>query len=140
MCIWRMWRSKPSGTRSWQSTYMENLVRDVPMEGELTVEERNLFSVVYKNIVGSRHVAWSIVSSIEQKEESRKNDDHVAIVKKYRANIETELSKVCGWIVVLLDLQFIPSMASSESKVSYQKMKGDYHKYHLEFKVGIRGL
>ncbi|KMZ60751.1 hypothetical protein ZOSMA_575G00050 [Zostera marina] len=89
-----MWRSKPSGTRSWQSTCMENLVRDVPMEGELTVEEHNLFSVAYKNIVGSRRVAWRIVSSIEQKDESRKNDDHVAIVKKYRANIETELSKV----------------------------------------------
>ncbi|KMZ69873.1 hypothetical protein ZOSMA_204G00080 [Zostera marina] len=80
-------------------------------------------------MVGSRRAAWRIVSSIKQKEESRKNDDHVAIVKKYRANIETELSKVCGWIVVLLDSQFIPSTASSESKVSYQKMKGDYHKY-----------
>ncbi|KMZ62554.1 14-3-3-like protein gf14-6 [Zostera marina] len=135
-----MWRSKPSGTRSWQSTCMENLVCDVPMEGELTVEEHNLFSVAYKNIVGSRPVAWRIVSSIEQKEDSRKNDDHVAIVKKYRANIETELSKVCSWIVVLLDSQFIPSTASSESKVSYQKMKGDYHMYLAEFKVGIRGL
>ncbi|KMZ68899.1 hypothetical protein ZOSMA_227G00060 [Zostera marina] len=120
--------------------YIENLVRDVPMEGELTVEDRNLFSVAYKNMVGSRRAACRIVSSNEQKEESRKNDDHVAIVKKYRANIETELSKVYGWIVVLLDSQFIPSTASSESKVSYQKMKGDYHKYVAEFKVEIRGL
>nr|UHO53142.1 general-regulating factor 2 [Zostera japonica] len=116
--------------------YMEKLVREVPMEGELTVEERNLFSVAYKNMVGSRRAAWRIVSSIEQKEESRKNEDHVSIVKKYRSNIEAELSEVCGRIVALLNSHLIPSAASSESKVFYIKMKGDYNRYLAEFKVG----
>jgi len=38
---------------------------------ELTVEERNLLSVAYKNVVGARRASWRIVSSIEQKEENK---------------------------------------------------------------------
>ena len=38
---------------------------------ELSVEERNLLSVAYKNSVGSRRTAWRAISSIEQKEESK---------------------------------------------------------------------
>ncbi|CAI0557960.1 unnamed protein product [Linum tenue] len=36
---------------------------------ELTVEERNLLSVGYKNVIGARRASWRILSSIEQKEE-----------------------------------------------------------------------
>merc|ERR1712224_138789 len=35
---------------------------------ELSVEERNLISVAYKNAVGSRRASWRIISSVEQKE------------------------------------------------------------------------
>lgn len=116
--------------------YMEKLVCEVPSVGELTMEERNLFSVAYKNLVGSRRAAWRIVSSIEMKEESRKNEDHVSHVKEYRAKIETELSSVCDGILQMLQKHLIPSAANSEAKVFYMKMKGDYHRYLAEFKVG----
>ncbi|XP_020575451.1 14-3-3-like protein GF14 kappa [Phalaenopsis equestris] len=116
--------------------FMEDMVKLTPAFGEFTVEERNLFSVAYKNLVGARRAAWRIVSSIEQKEENRRNDDHAALVKDYRARIETELSGVCGGILSLLDSHLIPSAASSESKVFYLKMKGDYHRYLAEFKTG----
>ena len=35
---------------------------------ELSVEERNILSVAYKNAVGSRRASWRIISSVEQKE------------------------------------------------------------------------
>ena len=41
----------------------------------LTTEERNLLSVAYKNVIGSRRAAWRIISSIEQKEEAREKAD-----------------------------------------------------------------
>ncbi|KAA0051722.1 14-3-3-like protein B [Cucumis melo var. makuwa] len=103
---------------------------------ELFVEERNLLSVAYKNVIGSLRAAWWIVSSIEQKEESRKNEEHVVLVKDYRSKVESELSDVCASILQLLDSNLIPSTSASESKVFYLKMKGDYHRYLAEFKVG----
>ncbi|CAL5323762.1 unnamed protein product [Camellia sinensis] len=119
--------------------FMEKLVIGSTSAGfELTVEERNLLSVAYKNVIGSLRAAWRIVSSIEQKEEGRKNEEHVVLVKDYRSMVESELSDVCAGILKLLDSHLIPSASASESKVFYLKMKGDYHRYMAEFKVGTQ--
>lgn len=37
------------------------------LDVELTVEERNLLSVAYKNVIGARRASWRIISSIEQR-------------------------------------------------------------------------
>ncbi|RZR94026.1 hypothetical protein BHM03_00022626, partial [Ensete ventricosum] len=115
--------------------FMEKVVKTINGE-ELTVEERNLLSVAYKNVIGARRASWRIISSIEQKEESRGNEDHVALIKEYRGKVEAELSKICDGILKLLDSHLTPSATSAESKVFYLKMKGDYHRYLAEFKTG----
>ena len=46
------------------------------MPTELSVEERNLLSVAYKNAVGSRRAAWRIITSVEQKEKSKGGHGH----------------------------------------------------------------
>ena len=43
----------------------------VQMNADLSIEERNLLSVAYKNVIGSRRASWRIISSIEQKEENK---------------------------------------------------------------------
>lgn len=116
--------------------FMDKLVLNSTPAGELTVEERNLLSVAYKNVIGSLRAAWRIVSSIEQKEESRKNEEHVHLVKEYRGKVENELSQVCAGILKLLESNLVPSATTSESKVFYLKMKGDYYRYLAEFKIG----
>jgi len=115
--------------------FMEKVTKGVEVE-ELTVEERNLLSVAYKNVIGARRASWRIISSIEQKEESRGNDEHVVSIREYRAKVEAELTKICDSILRLLDSHLIPSSTTGESKVFYLKMKGDYHRYLAEFKTG----
>lgn len=100
-------------------TYMKEVAK---LGGELSVDERNLLSVAYKNVVGTRRASWRIISSIEQKEESKGSDKHVATIREYRNKIETELEKVCQDVLDVLDESLIPNAASGESKVFYHKM------------------
>ncbi|KAG5029498.1 hypothetical protein AAZX31_05G147200 [Glycine max] len=103
---------------------------------ELTVEERNLLSVGYKNVVGARRASWRILSSIEQKEEAKGNDVSVKRIKEYRLKVESELSNICSDIMTVIDEYLIPSSSSGEPSVFFYKMKGDYYRYLAEFKSG----
>merc|ERR1712118_445379 len=103
---------------------------------ELSVEERNLLSVAYKNAVGSRRASWRIVSSVEQKETSKNNAENVTLCGSYRTKVEGELNKICGEILKLLKECLIPSSTSGESKVFYYKMQGDYYRYIAEYTQG----
>ena len=133
---------------------VENMKNVASSNQELSVEERNLLSVAYKNVIGARRASWRIVTSIEQKEESKGNETQVTLIKEYRQKIEAELAKICEDILECLDGHLIPSAESGESKVFYHKMyalcapallrryshptcrKGDYHRYLAEFAVG----
>ncbi|KAJ3108217.1 hypothetical protein HDU97_001751 [Phlyctochytrium planicorne] len=119
-----------------QAERYDEMVAFMKLGVELTVEERNLLSVAYKNVIGARRASWRIVSSIEQKEESKGNETQVKKIKEYRVKIENELQDVCSDILHVLDDHLIPSAEAGESKVFYYKMKGDYHRYLAEFATG----
>lgn len=102
---------------------MVNSMKEVAkLNTELHVEERNLLSVAYKNVVGSRRSSWRVVNSIEQKEESKGNTAHVEKIRNYRAKIEKELDEICGDVLDVLDKHLIPHATSNESKVFYYKV------------------
>ena len=101
---------------------VENMKAVASADQELSVEERNLLSVAYKNVIGARRASWRIVTSIEQKEESKGNETQVTLIKEYRQKIEAELAKICEDILECLDGHLIPSAESGESKVFYHKM------------------
>lgn len=115
---------------------VENMKAVTSLGQELSVEERNLLSVAYKNVIGARRASWRIVSSIEQKEESKGNEVQVGLIKEYRQKIEKELAGICEDILEVLEKYLIPSAESGEAKVFYFKMKGDYYRYLAEFATG----
>merc|ERR1712039_999207 len=104
--------------------------------GEMGVEERNLLSVAYKNAVGSRRAAWRIITSVEQKEKTKGNEEQAKYAREYCSKVEAELGKICDTILKLLDGTLIGKASSGESKVFYQKMKADYYRYIAEFTSG----
>jgi 14-3-3 protein epsilon len=112
---------------------VDSMKKVAELKVELTVEERNLLSVAYKNVIGARRASWRIISSIEQKEDNKGNASHVERIKAYRSKVEKELKGICEDILAVLDNSLIPSAATGESKVFYFKMKGDYHRYLAEF-------
>lgn len=106
--------------------------------GELSVDERNLFSVAFKNVIGALRSSWRSVSSLEQKEETKGNSQHLILIKEYRAKIEKELDIVCQDVLSILTDHLLPKASNGESKVFYSKMRGDYYRYLAEFLTGER--
>jgi 14-3-3 protein epsilon len=102
--------------------------------GELSVEERNLLSVAYKNVIGSRRSAWRVLSSIEQRERQKsETSPRLQFMEMYCKQVEKELNKICEEVIMLLDKHLIPKSTSAEAKVFFLKMKGDYYRYGAEF-------
>jgi len=104
-------------------------------EGDLSLEERNLLSVAYKNVVGARRASLRIIGSIEGKEIER-SSDKATLVTSYKSKVEDELNKICSDILQLLDAQLITNASGAEAKVFYLKMKADYYRYLAEFAHG----
>jgi len=93
---------------------------------DLTVEERNLLSVAYKNVIGARRASWRTLNTDEHKDDE--------IIAEYRRQVEAEMDSICKDVLDLL-LNFLVknSPSQEESRVFYLKMTGDYYRYRAEF-------
>lgn len=105
-------------------------------DGELNSDERNLLSVAFKNVIGTRRASLRIVHSIEAKEESKGNEKHVEQIRDYKQRINKELEDICSDVHNVLDNHLIPKATDQEAKVFYYKMKADYYRYMAEFASG----
>jgi len=113
--------------------YMEDIVKNKGQD--LSVEERNLLSVAFKNCVSSRRSAWRSVYAIEMKEKST-NSKFLYLVTDLKQLLEKELNEWCDRMLKLIDNYLLKKANSAESKVFYLKMKGDYFRYIAEFSTG----
>lgn len=66
---------------------VEAMKKVASLDVELTVEERNLLSVAYKNVIGARRASWRIISSIEQKEENKGSEEKLEMIRQYRSQV-----------------------------------------------------
>jgi len=71
---------------------VDEMKKVAQLDVELTVEERNLLSVAYKNVIGARRASWRIISSIEQKECTKKERGEVQQCKDYRSEVWCSLT------------------------------------------------
>jgi len=93
--------------------------------GALTIEERNLLSVAYKNITNSLRSSWRVVDSLEKLESARpsaQSRHHVSLIRRQRARIEKELTDACKDIVKLLTDSLLATAKPGEETVFYYKL------------------
>ena len=96
---------------------------------DFTVDERNLLSVGFKNLIGSQRGAIRTIGAIEQNPKYSKFGDPL---QSYKKRIEGELYSKCIEIVEIVKGKCMPLAADDESKAFFQKMIGDYYRYVAE--------
>jgi len=93
---------------------------------DLTVEERNLLSVAYKNVIGARRASWRTLNVDERKDDP--------LILEYKKQVEKEMDDICKDVLDLLENVLVKnSVKEDESRVFYLKMTGDYYRYLAEF-------
>ena len=101
---------------------------------QLTIEERNLLSIAYKNITNNLRNSWRHMDVMEKRTHAfRVNDPkkldrplqaarQLDLIRGQREKIERELTDACKDIVELLERQLQPAARSGEECVFYSKM------------------
>jgi len=97
---------------------------------DLDVDERNLLSVAYKNVVGSKRASWRTLSG-------GFDDADEELIGKYKTLVEDELEVICKEVLELLTTHLCKSVEGNgdETEVFYLKMCGDYYRYLCEFRT-----
>ena len=89
-------------------------------EGLLSVDERNLLSIAYKNLTSNLRNAWRTVDTLEKK--GGLSPRQIQLMKVEKQRIRDELVRACKDVVDLMDSQLIPYASPGEEKVFYSKM------------------
>jgi 14-3-3 protein epsilon len=93
-------------------------------DAQLTIDERNLLSVAYKNITNVLRNSWRIVDTLEKMQSMRSpgTTKQLSLMRRQRGRIERELNDVCKDIMLLLDRHLLPAAKPGEESVFYAKM------------------
>jgi 14-3-3 protein epsilon len=102
---------------------------------QLSVEDRNLLSVAYKNCASDRRKAYRVYGELEAREIKR-GGSNLELITKEKFKIENELSLVCNDLLGIITSEFINKQDKNEAKVFFLKMAGDYHRYMCEYLSG----
>merc|ERR1712048_106084 len=99
-------------------------------EEDLDVDERNLLSVAYKNVVGAKRASWRTLSG-------GFDDADEELLNKYKNIVEDELEAICNEVLELLTKHLCKNVEGNndETEVFYLKMCGDYYRYLSEFRT-----
>jgi len=111
--------------------FVNKLVQMKSAKGEdLDVDERNLLSVAYKNVVGSKRASWRTLSG-------GFDDADEELLDKYKKLVEDELEAICNEVLALLTEHLCKNVEGNgdETEVFYLKMCGDYYRYLSEFRT-----
>ena len=111
--------------------FLKPILRD--KGGDFSVEERNLLSVGFKNLIGGKRTAIRTISAIEQNPKYQKFG---GALQDYKKKIEEELYKDCQNIINMIKNDAMKTQQEAEGKAFFLKMVGDYFRYMAESAAG----
>src|SRR4051794_7220315 len=80
----------------------------VRLDPNLSLEERNILSAGYKNIISKKRGSWRLLNSVEKKEEKKKSSS-ISHLKEEKHKVEDEMRVICDDIQTTLDKYLIPN-------------------------------
>ena len=104
---------------------------------DISVDERNLLSTAFKNLVAQRRVAWRTIKAIELNDKYNKYSDSII---SYRKKLETRLFRDCEAIIELIQLNILQKSPTEEVKAYFLKTCADYYRYIAEISQGMKLL
>jgi len=111
---------------------MKEIVDEGVSGDDLSVEERNLISVGYKNMMSVRRTAWRTIQQLEEQEEE--GSEKKKLLNKYKDTIAKELfsliDEVSGIVAIYTEKDL--KATDPEVLVFFHKMQGDYNRYGAE--------
>jgi len=107
------------------SKTMVELIKRFSRLEELSVEERNLFSIANKNRIGALRAAWRCLAAGEYA--GKEN------VRRLKENVEAKMVDICTEMMTICNEFLLTPSSSNENKLFFYKMVGDYNRYLAEF-------
>ena len=101
----------------------------------LTIDERNLLSVAFKNLVSQQRTAIRTIGAIEQNQKYAK---FASSMGDYKQRIEEELYRNCDDIIQTIRNSVLSKASEDEPRSFFLKMIGDYCRYIAESAKGDR--
>ena len=93
-----------------------------PQNEDLTIEERNLLQVAYKNAVGLRRIAWRAAKKAHSTPKFNSYQEHVS---NYLSRLENECVDICKDLLNLITKHLMPRAkrnGNTESTVYFLKL------------------
>jgi 14-3-3 protein epsilon len=101
-------------------------------DSALNDDERNLLSVAYKALTGSRRSALRTVNAFLDDDSIKAIPEHVAKLSEFKAKLLKELDAYCYGFIQLVDSKLLPA-ADVPMKIFCEKLQGDYYRHSVEF-------
>lgn len=76
--------------------------------GDLTIEERNVLCVAYKNAVGMRRIAWRAAKAASKVQKYNKIPEYNREMTVYVKRLEEELVNLCKEMLNLITKYLLP--------------------------------
>jgi 14-3-3 protein epsilon len=114
------------------SEMVDLMKRVVALNPVLSVNERNLLAVAYKNRLNIHRNGLRIMSAIGQHDDGTVTSWRVAQVAAVRSKVIDELNTLCLDFVNMIEQTLLPVTRDDESRMFFEKLRGDYYRYICE--------